>query len=306
MYYQYMIIFVKGLMMGACDIVPGVSGGTVAFVTGIYEKLIDSLSQITPGLIFDGIRRGFASVWARIDGNFLVALGLGVATGILTLAKLITMMLAKYPPIVWSLFLSLVLASSFLMLKQVRQWNPLKVLFLCTGVALGYGVTVMTGFSSSQSVLSIFLSGFVAICAMILPGISGSFLLLLMGQYLFIINSLLSFDLYVIAIFGLGCLCGLMIFSHILKWLFRKFYQGVLCFLVGVMVGSLNKLWPWKEVLTYGSNRHGERIALLEQNVSPFYYEQTLNLDPMMLPCFIVGFLGITAVFMLDQVEKGY
>ena len=306
MYYQYMIIFVKGLAMGACDIVPGVSGGTVAFVTGIYEKLIDSLSQITPGLLLDGVRRGFSSVWARIDGNFLLALGLGVATGIITLAKLIMMMMAKYPPVVWSLFLSLVLASSFLMLKQVRQWNPLKVLFLCTGVVLGYGVTVMTGFSSSQSVLSIFLSGFVAICAMILPGISGSFLLLLMGQYLFIINSLLSFDLYVMSIFGLGCLSGLIIFSHLLKWLFKKFYQGVLCFLVGIMVGSLNKLWPWKEVLTYGSNRHGERIALLEQNVSPFYYEQTLSLEPMMLPCFIVGFLGITAVFMLDQVEKGY
>ena len=304
--YQYLIIFIKGIAMGACDVVPGVSGGTVAFVTGIYEKLLNSLSCLTPKLITEVIRRGFASTWERIDGNFLLLLGLGAATGILTLAKLIMTLMTKYPPVVWSLFFSLVLASSFLLLKQVRHWDPLKVLLLCSGGALGYGVTVMSGFSGNHSILSIFFSGFVAICAMILPGISGSFILLIMGQYLFIINSLLSFDFFVILIFALGCLCGLLVFSHILKWLFRKFYQGALCLLVGVMVGSLNKLWPWKQVVSYATKSDGERVPLLEQNISPAYYEQTLGLDPMVLPCFLVIFLGITAVFMLDQVEKGY
>lgn len=287
--------------MGACDVVPGVSGGTVAFVTGIYEKLVSSLTSFKPKLIKQLREEGPSSVWKEINGSFLLSLGLGVAISILTFAKLITSLLEKYPPVIWSLFFSLVLASSFVMLRKVSAWNPSKAVTLILGTLFGYAITVLSPSSGNDSMIFVFFSGFIAICAMILPGISGSFILLLLGQYLFIINSLLSFNLLVIITFSLGCLSGLLCFSHFLKWLFSHYYHGTLCFLTGIMFGSLNKLWPWKKALSFVTNRHGEKIPALQENILPHHYEKVLSLDPMTSISLITMFVGFFIVIVFNQ-----
>lgn len=302
--YYYLRIFLKGMTMGACDAVPGVSGGTIAFITGIYEKLISSLSMITPKLIPEAIKWGFPFVWKKINGNFLLAVGLGVLAGFFSVAKLIMTLLEEYPPAIWSLFFAVVLASSFLLLKRIHYWNPLKVFLLCFGTAFGYGVSVLSHGTLDHSIFSIFLSGVLGICAMLLPGISGGFVLLILGQYVFIVNSLLSFKVDVIILFVLGCLVGLLSLSHFLKWLFRVYYQGALCLVVGLMLGSLNKLWPWKQVVSFGAGRDGELIPLVELNISPFSYQELLGLNPLIVPCFFIMVIGITAILMLDQVHR--
>ena len=300
----YLGLFLKGLVMGACDVVPGVSGGTVAFVTGIYEKLISSLTLLRPSLLIELKEKGLAFAWKKIDGNFLTSLGLGIVVGLITFAKLITLLLVQYPPVIWSLFFSLVLFSAFSMLTKIKSWNYKSIAFLLSGSLFGYFITVLAPSSGSSSYIFIFFSGFIAICAMILPGISGSFILLLLGQYVFIIKSLLQFDLPVILTFGTGCLLGLLLFSHILKWLFAHHHDQAFCLLTGIMFGSLNKLWPWKNPLSYVINRHGNKIPALQENLMPSSYGKILSLDPMLKSSLLAMALGFLFVFIFNQIGK--
>lgn len=302
-YYYYLSVFLKGLAMGACDVVPGVSGGTVAFVTGIYEKLISSLTLLKPSLFIDLKKNGFSYVWNKVDGNFLACLGFGIATGLLTFAKLMTYLLEKHPPVIWSLFFSLVLASSLTMLLKVTKWNFKKILFFMLGLSGGYLVTILSPSTGSNSYAFVFSSGFIAICAMILPGISGSFILLLLGQYVFILNALVHMNLPVIFTFAIGCFFGLLLFSHILKWLFAHYHQTALCLLTGVMFGSLNKLWPWKETISFFVNRHGKKVPAVEKNILPSSYE-ALSLDPMLTVSIIIMILAFLGVFLFDRISK--
>ena len=290
--------------MGACDVVPGVSGGTIAFITGIYEKLIKSLTLLGPSLFKDLKSKGFSYVWRKVDGNFLVVLGAGIATSILTLAKLITHLLEEYPPVVWSLFFALVLASSITMLTKVKTWNLQRFFFLVLGVLAGYMVTVFSPIQGSSSYSFIFSSGFIAICAMILPGISGSFILLLLGQYIFIMRALTEFNFQVLFVFALGCTFGLLLFSHVLKWLFSRYHELALCLLTGVMLGSLNKLWPWKQTINYVLNRHGERIPALQKNILPESYDRLLGLDPMFTASLVTMLTAFVAIILFDRISK--
>ncbi len=287
--------FFKGIAMGAADVVPGVSGGTVAFITGIYSDIIEALNAISFKLLRTFKSQGLVGVWQTIRGPFLVSLGCGVALSIISLAKIITWLLEHYPPLVWSFFLGLVVASALVMVKQVRGWDIARLFFILLGFLCGLAVTRLVPSTGEESSLYVFFSGFIAICAMILPGISGSFILLILGMYSFILEALITIELKTIVIFSLGCLTGLLSFARVLKWLFHHYHYLTMCFLIGILWGSINKLWPWKEVLDSVVNRHGKVVPLVEKNISPGSYFEITGGEPFLM--YSVFFMVVGFVF---------
>lgn len=261
--------------MGAADVVPGVSGGTIAFITGIYERLLAAISAVNPSTFKLLLKRDWKGFFAAIDIGFLVSLLLGIGTAIISLAKLITYLLENQEILLWSFFFGLIVASSILVLKQVKRWSIGPGLMLVIGVLLAWYLTSMNLVSLPQNLLGTFIAGFVAIIAMILPGISGSYILLMLGKYeeiIGLITQLASKDLSVLPqlmVFGIGCVSGLLVFARVLKWLLNHYHDLMVAMLTGFMIGSLNKVWPWKHTISTFVNRHGEVKPLLQENILP-------------------------------------
>lgn len=267
---DYAVLMLKGMGMGAADVVPGVSGGTIAFIVGIYDELINSIKSInleSLKLFFSG---KWATFWKKINGNFLFFLLAGIGISVFSLAKLITWLLVNQPILVWSFFFGLVLASTWFVSKDIKEWKNWKtwVAFVIGGVVAFY-ITVATPAETPSNLLFIFLCGAIAICAMILPGISGSFILVLLGKYFFIMDAVKTLDVVVIAVFGAGVCIGITSFSHILSYALAHFRNITLAVLTGFMLGSLNKVWPWKEVVETFVDSHGEVKPLIETNILP-------------------------------------
>lgn len=291
---EYMVLTLKGMGMGAADVVPGVSGGTIAFIVGIYEELINSIKSIdfkTLKLFFT-LRWG--SFWKGINGNFLFSILLGILISVFSLAKLITFLLEDYPVLVWAFFFGLVIASTYFVSKRIKVWDWKRWLSFIAGACVAYYITVATPSQTPETLPFIFLCGAIAICAMILPGISGSFILLLLGKYEFIMNAVKSLDITIIIVFACGAAIGLVLFSNILSYLLRKFHDITIALLAGFMLGSLNKVWPWKETLETFTDSHGIIKPLVEQNILPnAYIWQAIIL-------MIVGFL---LVYVIEKIS---
>ncbi|MEH0667381.1 DUF368 domain-containing protein [Vibrio scophthalmi] len=270
---SYFSTFLKGLAMGAADVVPGVSGGTIAFITGIYDTLLESIRRINPSLIGVVKRDGIAAAFSHINGLFLISLFAGVFTSIATLAKVISWLLTYHPIPLWSFFFGLILVSVVHMLKQVQHRSLNRLVFLALGVGFAYSITVLQPLQLEPTHLNVFLAGTIAICAMILPGISGSFILLLLGMYAPVLGAVKAFDLPILALFLTGCVVGILSFSHLLSWLLRRFRDFTLVFLTGLMLGTLPKIWPWKETISWRVNSKGEQVPLVQHNLSPFEFE---------------------------------
>lgn len=281
--------------MGAADVVPGVSGGTIAFITGIYDTLLESIRRINPSIFGILKRDGFKAAFNHINGFFLLSLFGGVFTSIATLAKLISWLLVAHPIPLWSFFFGLILVSVFHMLKQIetKSWDRLVSLLL--GVAFAYSITVLKPLHVEPTSINVLLSGAIAICAMILPGISGSFILLLIGMYTPVLAAVKSFDIGILALFLTGCVAGILSFSHVLSWLLKRFRDITLVFLTGLMIGTLPKIWPWKETLTWRTNSSGEQVPLLQQNLSPFDFEHIMS-QPAQLGLAIVMMMAAIAL----------
>ena len=252
------MLSVKGMCMGAADVVPGVSGGTIAFITGIYDELINSIKSINAASLKMFFTGKWGEFWKMINGKFLLFLLAGIGISVFSLAKIITWLLVAYPVLVWSFFFGLVLASTWFVGKDVKERNWKTGLGFLLGAALAFYITVATPAETPSHFLFIFLCGAIAICAMILPGISGSFILVLLGKYFFIMEAVKTLDLKVIAIFGIGALVGITSFSRLLSYALSHMRNITLAVLSGFMLGSLNKVWPWKET-----------IGGIEQNVAP-------------------------------------
>lgn len=259
--------------MGAADVVPGVSGGTIAFITGIYDRLLNALKSINPSLLKVVSNEGIGGVWRRIDGAFLLCVFGGVITSILSFAHIITWCMAAYPEMLWAFFFGLILISGLHMIRQVHRWHAGTIAMLLVGMVIAYAVGVLSPTSLEPEPLTLFFAGAIAICAMILPGISGSFILLMMGLYSPVIDAVKNLDLTVLALFGVGCIGGLLSFSHVLSWLLKKHRDLAISLLTGLMLGALGKVWPWKETLESRVNSAGEQVPLIQANVSPFNYE---------------------------------
>ena len=296
--------FLKGMAMGAADVVPGVSGGTIAFITGIYDTLLESIRRVNPSLIGIWRREGFKAAFAHINGTFLILLLSGILTSIFTLARVITWMLHTHPIPLWSFFFGLIIISVIHMFKQVEQWNVGRVIAVIAGTAFAYGITVLHPLTMEPTYLNIVIAGSIAICAMILPGISGSFILLLMGMYGPILAAAKTVDVVTLGLFATGCVIGLLSFSHVLSWVLRHYRDIALTFLTGLMIGTLSKIWPWKETLTWRTNSSGEQVPLLEQNLSPFNFEHVTGQPALLAYAIIAMILGIGLVWGLEKMAE--
>lgn len=294
-----LLLYAKGMAMGAADVVPGVSGGTVAFITGIYDELLRSIAAI-PNAIAPLVRGRVGEAWRTANASFLVVLLAGVLTSIFSLAQLISYLLEEHPIPVWSFFFGLILVSVHLVGKEIQRRNLSRLVSLCLGVAFAYWITVASPVQWSASSMSLFFAGAIAICAMILPGISGSFILVLLGLYPVVLGAVKALDLGVIVVFASGCLVGLLSFARLLSWVLRRWRDLTLAFLTGLMLGSLNKVWPWKETLTWRTNSHGERVPVLEQNLLPGSFGDLTGQDPQVLLAVLLAVAGIVLVLGLE------
>ena len=295
---DYLVIMLKGIAMGAADVVPGVSGGTIAFISGIYEELLSSISNINLGLFKTLKNDGFKAAWKQLNGNFLLALFIGMFISVVSLAKVISWLLISHPILLWSFFFGLVLASVIYIAKQITKWNFIAVFLVVLGTVLAYYITTLNPMiSENSSTLFMFFAGAIAICAMILPGISGSFILVLLGAYKPVLDAVNNRDFTTIAAIGAGAIIGLLSFSRVLKYLFANYKNYTLAVLTGFIIGSLNKIWPWKKVLTFRTNSHGEQVPFNELSVSPFSYDG----NPQLMCASILIIIGFRLILLLEK-----
>jgi len=301
---DYLILFAKGMGMGAADVVPGVSGGTIAFITGIYQELLHALKSINTTSLQLLIRLQLVAFWKAINGNFLLSIFSGVIVSLVSLAKLITYLLEVHPIKLWSFFFGLVVISAITVLRQIDRWKLTVVVGLFVGIAVAYFITLATPATTSNDWWLIFLSGAIAISAMILPGISGAFILLILGKYKYVTGALHEFNYQVILIFVAGCVTGLMSFVRLVSWVLDKYYQVAIAVLSGFMIGSLNKVWPWKEVLTYRVDSDGNQIPALDQSILPNHYLEVTGNDPQILQAILLVAMGIGVVVVLEKIAN--
>ncbi len=296
---QYIFITLKGMAMGAADVVPGVSGGTIAFISGIYEELITSINNVNPAILKIWKNEGFNSFWKKLNGNFLVALFLGIFISLFSLATLVSWLLENEPILLWSFFFGLVAASIFFVGKEIAKWNLATVIMLLLGAAIAFFITTLPASENASSLPYLFMSGALAVCAMILPGISGAFILVLLGSYKTILDAVHEREFKVIITVALGAIFGLLSFAKLLKWMFSHYKNLTLALLTGFILGSLNKIWPWKLILetkTIGA----KIIPLKEQNISPFNFEG----DPQLMFALIAAIIGFSLIFILEKLAS--
>ena len=294
------LLYLKGISMGAADIVPGVSGGTIAFISGIYEELIDSIGSIGPKTLQILFKEGIASAWRSINGTFLLVLFAGILTSVFTLSKLISHLLQAYPQLLWSFFFGLIVISAIHIGRQIRKWGTGEIIGIILGTVMAYAITSIAPAQMPMNPLTIFFSGAIAICAMILPGISGSFILLLLGMYANILGAVKGLEFMVLITFTLGCLTGLLGFTRFLSWLLHHHHGPALAVLTGFMIGSLNKVWPWKQTLLYTMNSHGQQIPLVQKNLTPHSFLMATGQDPQLLVCIGLMVFGVALVVVLE------
>ncbi|WP_440825900.1 DUF368 domain-containing protein [Psychrobacter cryohalolentis] len=288
-------VYVRGLAMGAADIVPGVSGGTIALIAGIYERLINALSSVGPNLwqVFrqEGGIKGLIAVWRQVDATFLLFLLMGIATSLATLAGVIKHLLDNQPLMIWSFFFGLVIATVFLLLSEIKRWNIGRALLFLLGVASAVIISSLPLMNTTPSLPYLFVAGAIAICAMILPGISGSFILLLMGAYDTVLEAVHTLNFAIIFTLVAGMATGLLLFTRMLKWLLSRYYQATLALLIGFIAGSLVKVWPWK------TDALGTLNSEAVYNVMPWHYptgaEWLTTLSLMLLGAVLVTALSL-------------
>lgn len=300
------------MAMGAADVVPGVSGGTIAFITGIYDSLLGAIANINIESLKILKKDGLKAFWNRINGSFLLVLFSGIATSIFTLAKVFQYFVHHFPVQLWSFFFGLILASIPMLFKEVKKWDLVNILSLVFGTGISFYITIASPAQGNESLLYIFLCGAIAICAMILPGISGSFILLLLGAYHYMLGAVSSFNLKIILVFMLGAGVGIISFSNLIKYLLAKHFGIAMAVLTGFLIGSLNKIWPWKQNIQTRLNSKGEVAAFLDKNVLPSDYSISsaadiqlgmIQKDPVLLPAILCMVFGFVLVYILGKVK---
>ena len=290
---KYVGVAFKGACMGAADVIPGVSGGTIAFLMGIYQELLDSIKSVN-GEAFKLLFKGkIADFWKHINGNFLLSIFAGILVSVFSLARLMKYLLEFHPIPLWSFFFGLILASAIYILKGLDKWSLQNIISLLIGVGVAAFICVASPAQTPDALWFVFLSGAIAICAMILPGISGSFILLLLGKYAFVMTAVTDLNIPVLAVFALGCGIGIISFSHFLSWLLKKFYMLTIALLSGFMLGSLLKVWPWK---VPGAAEGFDYPAL------PAQFEQVTGLDAQLGTSIAFAVLGLAIVLVIEFV----
>lgn len=297
----YIIIALKGFCMGAADVVPGVSGGTMALILGIYERLINAIRSFNLNFLRLLFSMRFKEAFLSASLPFLLPLIIGILSAVVSLAKGLSWLLYNHPVIIWSFFFGLVLASIFTVGKAIREWKISSISAACLGAVTSFFLFGLIPLATPNARWFIFFSGFIAICAMILPGISGAYILVLLGKYHYILEAVNSRDLLTLLIFMSGALFGILTFVRIISWFLNKHHTITMAVLIGLMIGSLRRIWPWKETLTAFVNSHGEEIQALQKNVLP----SCLDRDVIIALFFIVfGFILVLAMDIVARKEK--
>ena len=270
--------------MGAADVVPGVSGGTIALITGIYETLINSINSFSFGLIQVWRSSGIIAVFKKVNGPFLATLLAGILTSIFSISKVLSYLLSEQAISTWSFFFGLVISSTSVVSKEIKKWDWSTISLLLIGIILAYFVTQFTPAEQNNSLIYLFFSGAIAICAMILPGISGSFILIILGSYESVLNAVDERNFKIILVVALGCIFGILSFARVLKFLFRKFRAQTMAIMLGFIIGSLVKIWPWKD--------------LNQKNIYNFKQMQDLE--------YAIGFclVGFLAVILVERIGR--
>ncbi len=301
---EYIILILKGMGMGAADVVPGVSGGTIAFITGIYEELIDSIKSINLNALKLFFTGKFTEFWKEINGTFLISVFIGIGISIFSLAKGLEYLLNNFPILVWSFFFGLIVASAIYVARTIKKWNFATITAGIIGIAVAYIITIISPAEANTSYLFVFIAGAIAICAMILPGISGSFILVLLGMYKFILEAVGDFNIAIILTFMVGAAIGIIAFSNVLSWLLKKYHNITISVLAGFMVGSLNKVWPWKEVTATFIDLHGDVKTLAEVNILPGTFEQITGNNAFIWEAVLLVIIGFALIFVIEGVSK--
>ena len=292
---DYVGLVLRGFAMGSADVVPGVSGGTMAFILGIYEELIDSIRMVgQPAFWQTALSLRIKDAIEMINLRFLIAVFSGIVLAVLTLAQGLEWMLHNQPVLLWSFFFGLVLASVVVVGKSIKKWNISLMAATFIAAVVAFVIVGLVPLETPNSWWFLFISGACAICAMILPGISGAFILVLLGKYQYILGAVNDRDIVTIAFVGAGAILGLVTFAQLLGWLFKRYHDLTVALLIGLMIGSLRKIWPWKEVLEF-IERKGEIIPIVERNILP------PALDGEFAFALALAVVGFVLVFVLDR-----
>jgi putative membrane protein len=287
--------------MGAAEMVPGVSAGTIAFITGIYEQLVLSFNAVDQDSAKLLLQFQFKAFWRRINGNFILVVLGGMVTSFLTIAGLMSLAFRQHPVIVWSFFFGVILISGPLVLRGIRLWTTSTYICFAAGCALSYAFTLFAPIQTPAGLWFAFFVGAIAICAMMLPGISGAFVLLLLGKYSIIIQAFTLPKLSVIAVFMAGCIIGLLGFSRFLTWILKNYHSATVALLAGLMLGSLNKVWPWREVLEYVTSNQGTQVPVFDRSVWPWNYLTVTGKDPQVFQAIFMMALGVFIVVLIEK-----
>ena len=325
---DYLIIALKGVSMGAADAVPGVSGGTIAFISGIYEELITTISTINISLFKTLKNQGLKAFWKQANGSFVLALLTGIIISFISFMRLAKYLIEYHPVLIWSFFFGLIVVSIYFVGKQITKWNISTYIALIIGAGLAYYITSLPALAANSNPFYLLFAGAIAICAMILPGISGSFILVILGAYKTLSDAFHDFDLKRIGLFALGAVIGLLSFSRVLKWLFENYKNTTLAVLTGFIFGSLNKVWPWKKTVSVMADATGEVLnfsavsevgtlsvlqkstsdfesykTVIENSVLPAQYSEINNhIDPQTLPAIGLMVAGFLTIFILEKI----
>ena len=289
---QYIAVILSGFAMGICEIIPGVSGGTMAFILGIYEELIQSIEDVTqPEFIKAVTTLKIKRVFELLNWQFLVALGVGMLLAILSLSNLVGWMLDNYPSLIWSFFFGLVLASIWIVRTRVDQWTPAKIVLSVAVAIFSFWLVGLVPGQTSNNPLVLMLSGAVAICAFILPGVSGSFILAVLGKYEYVLDAVRNFDILTVLWVAIGCAIGIVTFARVVSWLFKNYNDITIAVLLGFMTGSLRVIWPWKESLDFIDAHAAPTNALPP-------------IDGLFFLALVFFAVGIIAILLIDRVSN--
>lgn len=299
---HFFINAIKGAAMGAANVIPGVSGGTIALITGIFERLINSIKSFNITALKLIIAGKFKEFSIYTDLVFLISILLGIAISIFSFARLLDYLFTNYPIHIWSYFFGLIIASVYFVGKTIEKWRIPTIIAFLIGTTIAIGITVLSPSRENDHYLYVFICGIVASCSMILPGLSGSFVLILMGNYqLVMIDSINNFDLNVLIPLVVGAGFGLLVFSYFLSWIFKNYHDQTLGMLTGFILGSLSILWPWKVVISTFINRHGIEQALQQSNVFPWIYAKETGLDSYVIAAIILAIVGFSSIWLLEK-----
>lgn len=287
--------------MGAADIVPGVSGGSIALITGIYEELLRSINSFNLDNLKLLLKYKFRAFFEQVNGAFLLSLLLGILTSVFALSKVITYLMVEHPIPLWSFFCGLILISAVVILRGINRWSTGVILALVFGIIAAYFITELPPTASPDALWFTFVAGAIAICAMILPGISGSFILLILGKYEQVLQAVSDKDIVTLLVFATGCVVGLLSFSRVISWLLRRYYGLTIGLLSGFMLGSINKLWPWKIVTAYRTSSSGEEKPFLTENLLPSEYLRQVGEEPKLLLALAAFVFGIILVVGIER-----